>query len=74
MGLVCGGVIRHDFEQGDGGDVLHDAVRWAAERTQVNAILHVVLFQLGQNVLPIGVLAQSGNVRPNLKEDKRSAS
>lgn len=30
-----------------GGVCLHDAVRRTAERTQVNAVLHVVLLQFG---------------------------
>lgn len=49
---------------------LHDAVRWAAERTQVNAILHVVLLQLGQDVFSIGILPQGGDMGPDLHGDK----
>lgn len=45
---------------------LHDAIRRAAEGTQVNTILHIVLFQLGQDVFSIRVLPQGGNVRPDL--------
>lgn len=45
---------------------LHDAIRRATEGTQVNTILHIVLFQLGQDVFSIRVLPQGGNVRPDL--------
>lgn len=46
---------------------LHDAIWRAAQGTQVNTILHVVLFQLGQDVFSIRVLPQGGNVRPDLQ-------
>lgn len=45
---------------------LHDAIRRATEGTEVNTILHIVLFQLGQDVFSIRVLPQGGNVRPDL--------
>lgn len=45
---------------------LHDAVRGAAQRPQVNAILHVVLLQLGQDVFSVRVFPQSGDVGPDL--------
>lgn len=51
------------------GDRLHcsdDAIGGAADGPQVHAILHVVLLQLGQDVLAIGVLAESRDVRPDL--------
>ena len=51
---------------GVGGVGLHDAIRGPAERTQVNAILHVVLLQLGQDVFSIRVLPQGGDVGPDL--------
>lgn len=51
---------------GRGGGCLHDAIWRAAERTQVDTILHIVLFQLGQDVFSIRVLPQGGNVRPDL--------
>lgn len=43
-----------------------DTIRRAADGPQVNAVLHVVLLQLGQDVLAVGVLAQSGDVGPDL--------
>lgn len=51
---------------------LHDAIWRAAEGTQVNTILHVVLFQLGQDVFSIRVLPQGGNVRPDLHRHKQA--
>lgn len=48
------------------GFSLHDAIRRAAERTQVDAVLHVVLLELGEDVFSIRVLPQRGNVRPDL--------
>lgn len=47
---------------------LHDAIRRATERTQVNAVLHVVLLQLGQDVFSIRVLPQGGDVGSDLCE------
>lgn len=54
------------------GVILHDAVRGATQRTQVDAILHVVLLQLGQDVFSIRVLPQGGNVGPDLHGDKHT--
>lgn len=54
---------------GDNG-CLHDAIWRPAERTQVNTILHIVLFQLGQDVFSIRVFPQGGNVRPDLQRHK----
>lgn len=50
-----------------------DAVGGAADGPQVHAVLHVVLLQLGQDVLAVGVLAQRGDVGPDLrgKQQKR---
>lgn len=56
--------------RGGGGGCSHDAVGRAAERTQVDAVLHIVLFQLGQDVFSIRVLPQGGNVRPDLYRSK----
>lgn len=47
---------------------LHDAVGWSTKWAQVYTILHVVLLQLGQNVLPVRVLPQGSNMRPNLNK------
>lgn len=44
-----------------------DAVRGATNGPQVHAILHVVLLQLGQDVLAIGVLPKSRDVWPDLE-------
>lgn len=54
------------------GFSLHDAVRRAAERTQVDAVLHVVLLELGEDVFSIRVLPQRGNVRPDLYTHKHA--
>lgn len=43
-----------------------DAVGGAADGPEVNPVLHVVLLQLGQDVFAVGVLAQGGDVRPDL--------
>lgn len=53
-------------EEGGRGFSLHDAIRRATERTQVDAVLHVVLLELGKDVFSIRVLPQRGNVRPDL--------
>lgn len=45
---------------------LHDAVGGAAKGSQVHAVLHVVLLQLGQDVFAVRVLPQRGDVRPDL--------
>lgn len=45
---------------------LHDAVRGAAQRPQVDAILHVVLLQLGQDVFSVRVFPQGRDVGPDL--------
>ena len=45
---------------------LHEAVGGPPDGSEVSAALHVVLLQLGQDVLSVGVLAQGGNMRPNL--------
>lgn len=50
---------------------LHDAIRRSAEGTQVDAVLHVVLLQLGQDVFPIRVLPQGGDVGPDLMGNTR---
>lgn len=62
------------FWGGGGGGRLHDAIWGAAEGTQVNAVLHIVLFQLGQDVFSIRVLPQGGNVRPDLQTQTRVSS
>lgn len=59
-------------ELGEGqikGGILHDAIRRATEWAQVNAVLHIVLLQLGQDVFSISVLPQGGNVGPDLHRD-----
>lgn len=48
-----------------------DAVWRSADGPKVHAVLHVVLLQLGQDVLAIGVLAQGGDVGPDLWGIKR---
>lgn len=45
---------------------LHDAVRGATQRAQVDAVLHVVLLQLGQDVFSVRVFPQGGDVGPDL--------
>lgn len=52
-------------------DSSHDAVGRAAERTQVNAVLHVVLLQLGEDVFAVRVLPQGGNVGSDLEVQAR---
>lgn len=69
--------VADNFQARGGGRVgvvgcLHDAIWRAAEGTQVNTILHVVLFQLGQDVFSIRVLPQGGNVRPDLHRHKQA--
>lgn len=44
-----------------------DTIRGTTDGPQVHAILHVVLLQLGQDVLSIGVLSQSRDVWPDLE-------
>lgn len=46
-----------------------DAIRGTTNGPQVHAILHVVLLQLGQDVLAIGVLPKSCDVWPDLVHD-----
>lgn len=46
-----------------------DAIRGATDGPQVHAILHVVLLQLGQDVLAIGILSKSCDVWPDLEDD-----
>lgn len=58
-------VMISGWREGEGVG-LHDAIRRATERTQVNAVLHVVLLQLGQDVFSIRVLPQGGDVGPDL--------
>lgn len=53
------------------GGILHDAIRRATKRTQVNPVLHIVLLQLGQDVFSISVLPQGGNVGPDLHRHVR---
>lgn len=48
------------------GKGLQDAVGGSADRAEVNAILHVVLLQFGQNVLSVRVLPQRRNMGPDL--------
>lgn len=55
-----------------GGAGLHDAIGRATERTQVNAVLHVVLLQLGQDVFSIRILPQGGDVGPDLYTDRNT--
>lgn len=43
-----------------------NTIRGATDGPQVNAILHVVFLQLGQNVLAVGVLAKGRDVGPDL--------
>lgn len=65
--VIGGGAVQVvDMISGSGRGRLHDAVGWAAERTQIHAILHVVLLQLGEDVFPVGVLPQSLDVGPDL--------
>lgn len=45
---------------------LHEAVGGPANGPQVRATLHVVLLQLGQDVLAVGIFAQGGDVGPDL--------
>lgn len=55
------------WEWGDRADTASDnTIRGATDGPQVNAILHVVLLQLGQDVLAIGVLPKSRDVGPDL--------
>lgn len=44
-----------------------DTIRGTTNGPQVHAILHVVLLELGQDVLAIGVLSKSRNVWPDLE-------
>lgn len=44
-----------------------DTIRGATNGPQVHAVLHVVLLQLGQDVLAIGVLSKSRDVWPDLQ-------
>lgn len=44
-----------------------DTIRGATHGPQVHTILHVVLLQLGQDVLAIGVLSKRRDVWPDLK-------
>lgn len=44
-----------------------DTIRGTTNGPQVHAILHVVLLQLGQDVLAVGVLSKSCNVWPDLE-------
>lgn len=73
MGIGGGGVeqVADNIQSFGGGGRLHDAIWRAAEGTQVNTILHIVLFQLGQDVFSIRVLPQGGNVRPDLYRHKQ---
>lgn len=48
-----------------------DAIWRSTDGPEVNAVLHVVLLQLGQDVLAVGVLAQGGDVGPDLQGVKR---
>lgn len=49
--------------------VSHEAVSGSADGSQLRAALHVVLLQLGQDVLPVRVLTQSGDVGSDLVHD-----
>lgn len=44
-----------------------NTIRRATDGPQVNAVLHVVLLQFGQDVLAIGVLAKGCDVGPDLE-------
>lgn len=44
------------FGFGGGEGCSHDAVRWTADATEIDAVLHVVLLQLGQDVFSVRVL------------------
>lgn len=44
-----------------------DTIRGTTNGPQVHAILHVVLLELGQDVLAIGVLSKRRNVWPDLE-------
>lgn len=45
-----------------------DTIRGATDGPQVHPILHVVLLQLGQDVLAVGVLSKRRDVWPDLKK------
>lgn len=49
--------------------VSHEAIGWAPDGSQLRATLHVVLLQLGQDVLPVCIFAQSGDVGSDLVHD-----
>lgn len=46
-----------------------DTIRRATDGPQVHTILHVVLLQLGQDVLAVGVLSKCRDVWPDLVHD-----
>lgn len=50
-----------------------DAIWGTTNRPQVHPVLHVVFLQLGQDVFAIGVLAQGGDVRPDLGGKRRES-
>ena len=56
---------------GVGKGSLHQAIGGAPNRSQVRATLHVVLLQLGQDVLTVGVLTEGSNMWPDLRKQVR---
>lgn len=52
-------------------NVSDDAVWWSTNRPKINPVLHVILLQLGQDVFPVRVFAESGNVRSDLGDEGR---
>lgn len=71
-GELRGGAGRggsgHDFGFGveEGRWLSHDAVRRTTDRAEVDAVLHVVLLQLGEDVFAVRVLPQGLDVGPDL--------
>ena len=49
----------------------HGAVgRWHTDRSQLLVVLDVELFELGEDVLAVRELAQRGDVRPDLVDER----
>ena len=43
---------------------------WRSDRSQFSCVFEKVSFQLGKNVLSVGVLSQGGTVRPDLVHER----
>ncbi len=47
-----------------------DPVRRRSNRSQINVVFQKVLFQLSQDVFPVGVFAERGDVRPDFVHEQ----